>query len=682
MSNTENANMSKMEDNTTPKTEDKTTPIPEDKTTTNTEDKATPITQDKTTTNTEDKATPNTEDKTTTNTEDKATTNTEDKATPNTEDKTTPKTEDKTTPSMEDKTTPNTEDKATPKTEDKTTPIPEDKTTPITQDKTTTNTEDKATPIPEDKTTPITEDKTTPKTEDKTMPIPEDKTTPKTTTNTKDKTTPKTEADPWALGSVPMSRVEIPTHPELHIDYRDFLAAADKTIPLIMPNFNKKHNAIVKPLTRGSAYTNHLWKVEIPLEDWQRLPNADHPLYKETLREEGVLVVKIYGHGTDRIIDRQKEIAIHRALCDRDLGSRLQLIFGNGHVYDFLEGEPCSDIHHPQAWRAVAIEMGRWHGTLPRVRLSKPQDALSYNPSIWATAARWIEEIPDSDEKTWGISKDKLRGELQYLADKLLCNSSGTPRSFVLGHGDLICGNILLRPEPSVSCMGRLAARFIDYEHATFCPRAFELANHFSEWAGFRCDYSRLPSRDQRRKFIELYNLHYQKHREGVLDQTTSHGHFEEYQGPGRLSPSEIPSAAGSFSPKSSVEPLSPSDVLSMSDSSSITPSEVDEANRNLPKVLKLMKEVDDWRGFPSFYCHRSERRLTETSRLSFHRGLCGIIQASSSRGGANAINFHYRQYGMERLDEYYAWRAVEDGKDVQDPKMLIREKFWNPSRD
>ena len=37
------------------------------------------------------------------------------------------------------------------------------------------------------------------------------------------------------------------------------------------------------------------------------------------------------------------------------------------------------------------------------------------------------------------------------------------------------------------------------------CPPAFDLANHFSEWGGFECDYNMLPTRDTRRAFIEEY---------------------------------------------------------------------------------------------------------------------------------------------------------------------------------
>ena len=53
---------------------------------------------------------------------------------------------------------------------------------------------------------------------------------------------------------------------------------------------------------------------------------------------------------------------------------------------------------------------------------------------------------------------------------------------------------------------------FIDYEYATPSPAAFDLANHFSEWGGFECDYNALPTRSTRRAFLEEYISSYASH--------------------------------------------------------------------------------------------------------------------------------------------------------------------------
>ncbi len=54
--------------------------------------------------------------------------------------------------------------------------------------------------------------------------------------------------------------------------------------------------------------------------------------------------------------------------------------------------------------------------------------------------------------------------------------------------------------------------QFIDFEYSVPCPPAFDLANHFSEWAGYDCDYNMLPTQTTRRGFIERYLEYYTRH--------------------------------------------------------------------------------------------------------------------------------------------------------------------------
>jgi ethanolamine kinase len=53
---------------------------------------------------------------------------------------------------------------------------------------------------------------------------------------------------------------------------------------------------------------------------------------------------------------------------------------------------------------------------------------------------------------------------------------------------------------------------FIDFEYSVPCPPAFDLANHFSEWGGYDCDYNMLPTRTTRQRFIEQYFEYYTRH--------------------------------------------------------------------------------------------------------------------------------------------------------------------------
>lgn len=68
-------------------------------------------------------------------------------------------------------------------------------------------------------------------------------------------------------------------------------------------------------------------------------------------------------------------------------------------------------------------------------------------------------------------------------------------------------GNVIVLPKNYATdgAKDQVSVTFIDYEYATPSPAAFDIANHFAEWGGFDCDYSVLPSRTQRREFIDEY---------------------------------------------------------------------------------------------------------------------------------------------------------------------------------
>lgn len=46
---------------------------------------------------------------------------------------------------------------------------------------------------------------------------------------------------------------------------------------------------------------------------------------------------------------------------------------------------------------------------------------------------------------------------------------------------------------------------FIDYEYGAFNYRSFDVANHFCEYAGFDCDYSKYPNEQYQRRWIRIY---------------------------------------------------------------------------------------------------------------------------------------------------------------------------------
>ncbi|OTB09388.1 hypothetical protein M426DRAFT_6662 [Hypoxylon sp. CI-4A] len=259
----------------------------------------------------------------------------------------------------------------------------------------------------------------------------------------------------------------------------------------------------ITALTQGS--TNALFKVR----------HCGHG--REPIADKGdaeVALVKVYGDGTDLTIDRNKEIAFHKTLHEHGLAPQLLVRFTNGHAYQYLPGKACTvdSIGIENIWRTVATELARWHSLLPVEDRSGSQKLGRAEPNEWSTARKWLEAIPAETQQEKN-RKGELEADLEYLARKLLpgddtYDSQARPiphDPLVFGHGDLVCGNIIVQTVSNSPIHGNVAVRFIDYEHSTYCSRAFELANHFSEWAGFECEYSKMPTTRIRREFIREY---------------------------------------------------------------------------------------------------------------------------------------------------------------------------------
>jgi len=66
----------------------------------------------------------------------------------------------------------------------------------------------------------------------------------------------------------------------------------------------------------------------------------------------------------------------------------------------------------------------------------------------------------------------------------------------VFCHNDLLSANIIKQDN---------SVQFIDYEYGCYNYRGFDIGNHFNEWAGFECDYSKYPSKAVQMVWIRHY---------------------------------------------------------------------------------------------------------------------------------------------------------------------------------
>ncbi|KAF2428599.1 putative ethanolamine kinase [Tothia fuscella] len=245
--------------------------------------------------------------------------------------------------------------------------------------------------------------------------------------------------------------------------------------------------------------------------------------------DQEAVLLRAYGRGTQVLIDRDCEATSHSVLANYKLAPPLLARFNNGLLYKYIAGKVCSpeDLRRPEIWRGVARRIAEYHATLPISAVSaiRPDTANEIapgkpSPNVWTVMQKWILALPtNTDEKKQ--RQTRLQSELEWLVKELGDTPGIGGRPLVFGHCDLLSGNVIVLPhsdsisESSTSSSPALSAAsselpfapvsFIDYEYATPSPQAFDIANHFAEWGGFGCDFTKLPTRSQRHDFLSTY---------------------------------------------------------------------------------------------------------------------------------------------------------------------------------
>jgi ethanolamine kinase len=420
----------------------------------------------------------------------------------------------------------------------------------------------------------------------------------------------------------------------LSYDSADSQASATKLILALRPQW--------APRADGSE--NHLEFVRFTDGITNTLLKAVYrrPGLSKAQIDHDAILLRAYGNGTDILIDREREAANHAQLMNHGLAPDFLARFENGMLYKFIEGSVSSpqDLRNPEIFTAVARRLAEWHATMPcfqdhtsrpisspnksHVRavsnasrsganglgnghpVAKPNggtragacDSVPGKPSpnVWTTMRKWVDALP-TDTETQRQRQERLQRETEEMVQKLSQRPGLGQHGLVFAHCDLLSGNIIIHRSGD-----QLSVSFIDYEYATPSPAAFDIANHFAEWAGFDCDYSGVPKRNQRNAFIREYIQTYLK--------------------------------------------MAPASREGGPASDALIAEETD----------KLMAEVDVFRGVPGFYW-----------------GIWALIQAEISE-----IDFDYASYAEERLNEYWAYKAEEDGSRAAAGRpMSLREQTW-----
>lgn len=245
-------------------------------------------------------------------------------------------------------------------------------------------------------------------------------------------------------------------------------------------------------------------------------------LFKVDLIYEGksyqTVAVRVYGEGSERFVEREREMRAMEMLHDHGFGPKLLGIFGNGRIESFLPMRCLSSAEMAQPFVAqhIAVRLAAFHRSL---ELS--YQVVSQPETPFGRIKKWLDVVEHFD-----FSDDQMKNatfctfDFDMLKREVITVEAAAKQfnsPIVFSHNDLLSGNIMVPCSPGVLDSSTQVVdhnkdpakyermTFIDFEYADWAPRGFDWGNHFCEYAGFECNYELYPDSNAASNFLKAY---------------------------------------------------------------------------------------------------------------------------------------------------------------------------------
>ncbi|XP_072448464.1 ethanolamine kinase 1-like [Chiloscyllium punctatum] len=215
---------------------------------------------------------------------------------------------------------------------------------------------------------------------------------------------------------------------------------------------------------------------------------------------EDVVLVRIYGNMTELFVDRNNEVKSFQALRAQHCAPDLYCTFQNGMCYEFIKGTVLNMwlLREPSIYRLIAKELARFHSV-------QIDNGYPSEPVLWNTVSKYLtllntNQLKPSErvsclEMTDMPTFDILVSEFEKLKEHL----SQIKSPVVLCHNDLLCKNIIYIEAKEL-------VKFIDYEYTGYNYQAYDIGNHFNEFAGVsELDFSMYPPKELQLEWLKSY---------------------------------------------------------------------------------------------------------------------------------------------------------------------------------
>ncbi|CAN0900239.1 Probable ethanolamine kinase, partial [Linum grandiflorum] len=215
---------------------------------------------------------------------------------------------------------------------------------------------------------------------------------------------------------------------------------------------------------------------------------------KEKNGDESAITVRLYGPNTDYVINREREFQAIKYLSAAGFGAKLLGVFGNGMVQSFINARTLTpaDMSEPKLAAEIAKQLRRFHAV---------EIPGSKEPQLWDEIFKFYEnakilQFDDAEKQRiyQTISFKEVHSEITEIQE--LTSRLNSP--VVFAHNDLLSGNLMVNDDE-----GKLY--LIDFEYGSYSYRGFDIGNHFNEYAGYDCDYTLYPNKEQQYHFFRHY---------------------------------------------------------------------------------------------------------------------------------------------------------------------------------
>lgn len=231
--------------------------------------------------------------------------------------------------------------------------------------------------------------------------------------------------------------------------------------------------------------------------------------------EKKIYLIRLYGPKTSEIINRGREQIISNILNNKNISKKIYVFFPNGRIEEFMEGYALSkeEIKNPKFQKEIAKNLKTLHDielnedVYQTIKKLQTEDCiyykdLKYNNNsdqinnrssfLWGTIWKYFNLLYEEKNKPCDFdSKVNILKLIDFESLKKtiseiekLCKEKKSP--VVLCHCDLLSSNFINKTDNTI-CL-------IDFEYSCPMERAFDIANHFNEYAGFNCEWNLIPT--------------------------------------------------------------------------------------------------------------------------------------------------------------------------------------------